>query len=231
MKDRNEGDPARRGEAVELVVMEIRRRIAAGRMVPGQRLIARELMDETGYGRGTVREALARLAAEGLLDLTPNQGAAVRRFTRDELKDLFRIRSAIEGLAAGLAAGRIDLDDNRARFAAAVACVEAHRADPQVRFFEANNAFHSAIFEISGNSQIGKVLSGMQVSIIMMQVKHFMGDAEFRHSFDEHLRIAGTILKGDPIAARAAMESHLGRSGQWILSLSDTVFRVRPSTR
>lgn len=217
---------ARRGEAVELVVREIRDGIIAGRFAPGQRLITRELMADLGYGRGTIREALGRLAADGLLDLVPNQGAAVRRFSRQEMQDLFRIRAVLESLAAELAAERIGEGDNHREFQAMLDAIDIDETDPEVGFFGKNLTFHNTILKISGNRELQTLLSRMQLPIIMLQVQNAMRTSQFEHSTREHQDVAAAILAGDPERARKTMEAHLRRSGAWVQTLPEKLFRT-----
>ena len=75
-----------------------------GRYAPGQRLVEADLTAELGVSRGPLREALGRLAAEGVLELEPYRGAVVRRLTREDVEDLFSVREVLEGEAARLAA-------------------------------------------------------------------------------------------------------------------------------
>ncbi|MBU0725212.1 MAG: GntR family transcriptional regulator [Alphaproteobacteria bacterium] len=216
----------KRGEAVERVAQQIRDAIIAGRFAPGQRLITRELMADLGYGRGTIREALGRLAADGLLDLVPNQGAAVRRFSRQEMQDLFRIRAVLESLAAELAAERINHGDNRRQFQAMLDSVELNEMDSEAGFFGKNLTFHHTILKISGNTELQALLSRMQLPIIMLQVQNAMRTEQFRHSTREHQDIAAAILAGDPERARLSMEAHLRRSGGWVQTLPEKLFSL-----
>src|SRR5688572_32960683 len=93
----------------------IRTRILEGLLSPGQRLIESDLMAELDVGRSTIREAFLKLDAEGLVELRHQRGAIVRRLTRRDLAELFEVRERLEGLAAALAAARVDEGDNRAR--------------------------------------------------------------------------------------------------------------------
>src|SRR5262245_18906273 len=90
----------RHGEAVDTVFATIRQGIISGRFAPGQRLVLGDLAEEIPYSRSTFREALRRLAAERLVSLIPNRGAAVQRLTPQEMTDLFEIRELLEGQAA-----------------------------------------------------------------------------------------------------------------------------------
>src|SRR3569833_2206789 len=95
----------RRGQTVDDIIERVRTAILAGRIVPGQRLVANDLVEQLGVSRGSISEALQRLSAEGLDDITPNR--------REMVRVLFQIRSNLEGLGARLAAERIDEADHR----------------------------------------------------------------------------------------------------------------------
>src|SRR3569833_2639837 len=81
----------RRGQTVDDIIGRLRDAILAGRIAPGQRLAANDLVEQLGVSRGSIREALQRLSAEGLVDITPNRGAMVRRLSREQVRDLFLI--------------------------------------------------------------------------------------------------------------------------------------------
>ena len=85
----------------------IREAIIDGRLAPGERLKEEELARELGLSRTPIREALAVLQAEGLVDTAPNQGATVRAHDAEDLDDLYRLRALLEGYAAGRAATKM----------------------------------------------------------------------------------------------------------------------------
>src|SRR6187401_1663510 len=78
----------------------IRGQIRARRLVPGQRLVEVDLIRQTGGSRFKVREALQRLAAEGLVDIEEFRGASVRNASMDEVRQLYHARGALEGICA-----------------------------------------------------------------------------------------------------------------------------------
>jgi DNA-binding GntR family transcriptional regulator len=89
------------------VLSRLRDVIVEGRLPPGARIPERELCAEMGVSRTPLREALKVLAAEGLIDLLPNRGARVRRFTDEDVRNLFEILAALESAAGRLACSRI----------------------------------------------------------------------------------------------------------------------------
>ena len=202
----------RHGEAVDAVFETIRQGIVSGRFAPGQRLVLGDLAEEIPYSRSTFREALRRLAAERLVSLVPNRGAAVQRLAPREMADLFEIRELLEGQAARRAAERIGQPGLRKRFRAAWR--KARRGDPADRaaFFAQNQIFHGAIVELSGNSRLPEMLNQLQIPILMFQWRSRMTPQEIAQSRAEHELIAKAILKGRPDQAEAAMRRHVRRA-------------------
>ena len=89
------------------VLSQLRDIIVEGRLPPGARIPERELCVEIGVSRTPLREALKVLAAEGLVELLPNRGARVRRFTDQDVRDLFEVLAGLEAAAGRLACQRI----------------------------------------------------------------------------------------------------------------------------
>jgi DNA-binding GntR family transcriptional regulator len=85
------------------IVNLLREAVCSGYFSPGMRLIEAELAEKMKVSRVPLREAIRRLEAEGLVEIIPNKGAIVVSHSRDDIKDIYRIWSALEGLAASMA--------------------------------------------------------------------------------------------------------------------------------
>ena len=102
-----EDTDSRRQSSSDRVAKAITNNIMTGRWFPGQRLIEGDLARDLNVSRGTVREALKRLAAERVIALTPHRGAYIRVLTRQEGIDLLQVLTMLYGLATTLAAAAI----------------------------------------------------------------------------------------------------------------------------
>ncbi|OCB11968.1 hypothetical protein A5717_18170 [Mycolicibacterium porcinum] len=96
------------------VAEQIRQAITNLELVPGQVLSERELCEATTASRATVREALRQLQSEGLIVSTTGRGSAVARLSADAARQIYEVRSQLEGLAGRLFAERADEADRRA---------------------------------------------------------------------------------------------------------------------
>ncbi|NML30378.1 GntR family transcriptional regulator [Paraburkholderia antibiotica] len=211
----------RSGETVERVAEELKTRILEGRFAPGQRLISRDVVEELGISRGSLREAFRRLEADGLIDVVPNRGAVVRKLSHAEVRHVFQIREALEGQAARLAAQNIDAADHRQRLTEVLQTGRRHEERPVFeQFITDNRAFHQEIVRISGNPLLGELIDKYQLPVFMIQLRQNIGsDQMIRNSLAEHEDIAAAILAGNADAAYDAMKRHLWHSANLILSL------------
>src|ERR671935_3026513 len=89
----------------------LRQEILAERLHPGAELQEVPLSEELGVSRGPIREAIGRLAAEGLVTVRPRRGAVVRSLSKDEFLELYQVREALEMMAVRLAVPRLGASD------------------------------------------------------------------------------------------------------------------------
>ncbi|WP_159462945.1 GntR family transcriptional regulator [Caballeronia telluris] len=211
----------RSGETVERIASELKGRILDGRLVPGQRLISRDLVEQLGISRGSLREAFRRLEADGLVDVVPNRGAVVRSLSAAEVAHVYQIREALEGYAARMAAQNIDIGENRERFVAVLEQGRAHNERPDFqRFIVDNRAFHQEIVHMCANPQLGGLIDKYQLPVFMIQLRQLIGSAQMmKNALAEHEDIAEGILAGNPDMAYQAMKRHLWHSADLILQL------------
>lgn len=224
LKELEKPEPVpRNGETVGQVVEILKKQILDGRLVPGQRLISRDLVEQLNISRGPLREAFRQLAAERLIDVIPNRGAIVRRMDVQDIENLYQIREALEGLAVRLAAKKIDEGDNRAFFTAVLERGRRHNEHPVfANFVVDNREFHQAIVHLSGNPQLGELIDKYQQPVFMIHLRQVISnDQIIKNSLAEHEAIAAGILAGDPDAACRAMEAHLRHTASLIVNLRE----------
>jgi len=199
------------GATVAHVVDGLRCDILAHRLQPGQRLIESALTERFAVSRGPVREALRRLAAEGLIEHSPHRGAIVRRLSPRDIAELFQIRVEMEALAARLAAQSPDRAA-RARFVEEIAPIFANAPRRVEAYLDENAAFHAAVLRLAGNLQLQELSARLRLPLIMAQVGGALTDEAMRASVSEHRAIAAAIVDGAAAAAAAAARAHLERA-------------------
>ncbi len=216
-----------RGTTVERIFSLLKNGILSGRYAPGQRLIEADLTRDLGVSRGPLREAFRKLTAEGLVESVPNRGAVVRRLSRKETQELFQIRSAMEALAAKLAAENIGRSGLRARFEETIAPIwDDTPRNAALNYLDENRVFHQAVADLSGNEQLAGLCRQMQLPLIMFQLSGSLTPETLRFSNEEHRRIASAILAGDGAGAGEAMQAHLERARLFANGLPRSIFRA-----
>jgi DNA-binding GntR family transcriptional regulator len=209
-RDPASGAPAH-GATVAHIVDSLRCDILARRLAPGERLIESALTKRFSVSRGPVREALRRLAAEGLIEHEPHRGAVVRRLSPRDITELFQIRIEMEALAARLAAQSPDRPA-RARFIEEIAMIFAEAPRRMEAYLDENAAFHAAVLRLAGNKQLQELSVRLRLPLIMAQVGDALTVDAMRASVREHRAIAKAIVNADGAAAAAAARAHLERT-------------------
>jgi DNA-binding GntR family transcriptional regulator len=207
------------------VVAAITEGVLRRRYVPGQRLIEADLTHEFKVSRGTIREALKKLAAEGVVTLTPHRGAYVRSMSRPAAYKLLRVLEYLTSLMASLAAEQIAQGDNRRRFQRALASLLSYRTGGlQDDFVEERRLFYRTLLDIGGNAELARVMPLTHIHLFRMQFHSLMSANDLASQFAEYEQIGKAILSGDPKAAERFMRQHIRRTEKRISRLPDEAF-------
>lgn len=185
----------------------LRDRILHGEVAPGARLNEVEIAGELGVSRGPIREALQRLASDGLVELQAHRGAFVRRLGPAEVRDLFEVRMALETTAARLAAQRAT-DAQLADLDALVHAGAEPIGHADVRFQGARD-LHARLAEATGNPALAAHLTLVNQELRLLRTRSGEVPARAEHAVAEHAAIVAAVRAGDADGAAAAMEAHL----------------------
>lgn len=200
----------------ETVTDEIRRKLVAGELKPGQRLSEAALAESLQISRNTLREAFRVLTQEGLLRHEPNRGVFVSVPDMATIVDIYRVRRLIECQALAQAYPR---HPGALRMREAVNAAQ-HARDTQdwVAVGTANMAFHAAIVELADSPRLSAFYG--QLSAELRLAFGLLKDPEFLHA--PYLEMNATIIRlleeGQPAAACAALESYLVQSERTLLA-------------
>lgn len=174
-----------------------------------------------------VREAIGRLASEGLVDLVPQAGAVVKRLSRSDAVEVFEMREAIEPYAAAKAAQLIGLHQLKVlqgTLDQILQLLERSKAktlnDKHARQFdEADLEFHLTILRSTENRRMLKVVSDYHVLTEIIGVdRHSYSRDVVALTVDDHAAILDGLRRRDGDAAREAMLTHIRNSRQLTLT-------------
>jgi DNA-binding GntR family transcriptional regulator len=189
----------------EAVYQQLKQALMSGRIAPGSTMTIRSLAASFGVSLMPVREALRRLVAEHVLELQPNRSVALPVITRERFREITRIRTSLEGLAAEEAAARLtraDID----RLDALNEVVERPGASRTPDYLIANREFHFTIYRNSGMPTLLSIIESLWVQIgplltIQQRIYAKAPDPAQPH----HRRALRAFRRRDGAQARAAI--------------------------
>jgi DNA-binding GntR family transcriptional regulator len=197
----------------ERALEALRSAITSGQYRPGDHLSEVELSAHLGVSRGTVREALRHLQQEGLVTIGNRNRLHVSTVSPREIRELFRVRAALEGLAV------VDIIASPGKDAAVATLREAltHLAAADGGDFaatlEADLGFHLELCRLSGNTMLvdtWRYLEGrIRVTIMNGEAARSGGSAPTMMSRDRHAPIVDAIERGDAPAAMTILDQHM----------------------
>jgi DNA-binding GntR family transcriptional regulator len=183
----------------------LREQILAGDLEPGARLHQEGISAELGVSRTPVREAIARLAAEGLVDLLANRGARVAAVGENDMEAAYEARLGIEPLAARLAAARRDA----AELAKLRKTLTPARKGPKAAY-AASRAFHLELAVASGNPFLVDFSEALWAGRLGLHVyAQQMTPEQFAKDALEHEQILDAIEAGDGDTAERLTREHI----------------------
>ena len=191
----------------------LRSAITSGQYRPGDHLGEVELASHLGVSRGTVREALRHLQQEGLVTAGNRGMLRVNCLTPAEVRELFRVRAALEGLAVA------EITASSARDAAVVELRRAlaKLADADGDFatrVEADLGFHLRLCQLAGNSMLVEAWRNLEGRIRVAIMNRDPDNAPPMMSQDRHAPIIDAIERGDVPAAVGVLEGHMAAAAE-----------------
>lgn len=191
---------------------EIKKRIVELHYSPGEKLSEVRLAAELRLGRSPIRTALARLQGEGWIAVSPQSGTYVRGLSAEETHEILNLRLVLEPYVTGLAAQTItekELSDLRHAFHAFGPKVTKNRMDA---YLALDSRVHLVIYKAAGNQTIAKILGDL-IDKIHWTRRGSTGDlGRIQEAFQEIKCIFRALEVRDPVAAAAAMRSHIANT-------------------
>jgi DNA-binding GntR family transcriptional regulator len=208
----------------EKIYNHLRRKLLAGEIHAGSRLDYKKISAEMGVSTTPVREAMGKLASEGLVDLVPRAGAIVRKLGEEEAVQLYGVREAIETYAAAKAAdrisdsrlGQLEVLLTKMRQLITRACSgENHlmTGESLAEFLEADLAFHMTIIEAAGNPKLTKLAGDSHTHSRIFGIERFGHEKELLEEADQiHRAIYHALAERDADKASQLVSQHINRS-------------------
>jgi DNA-binding GntR family transcriptional regulator len=222
----------RRSTLADQAYEELQEQIVSGRLSAGQRLLADELADELAISQTPVKEALARLEHEGLIEGAARRGSVVRRFTLADIEEIYDARLLLElhAVDAGFADGRVDAafaGELQAIFASHMREIEKQTEEGLAEAIRLDRAFHERLVSIGGNRLVAN-----WHRIVLRQTQTIRNYSLARYAVERTRREHGAIVeaarRGDGAATHDALRLHLIASRDEFLSRPAEDLPIRP---
>ncbi|MQA09668.1 MAG: FCD domain-containing protein [Pseudonocardiaceae bacterium] len=154
----------------EQVLAVLRQAILDFQLKPGQRLVERELIEQLGVSRTTIREVLRQLTAEGLVTVIPQKGAVVTKPSAEDAADLYEARAALEALAVRRFVQRAS-DEHVAELKAATEDIERLSGDGSAtrEVLRVKDRFYEVLLDGAGSPSIKQILDGLQARVRVLR--------------------------------------------------------------
>ncbi len=194
------------------VLDNLRQAILDRHFLPGQRLIERELVELTGVSRTSIREALRELAAEGLVQTIPNKGTIVATLSAEEARQLYQVRTVLEGLA-----GRLFVENateaERRLLHKAMTTIE-RLAERKASILDAKDRFYDVLFVGGGNVALHQTASGLHARVRALRSLSLSRPGRAKESVEELREIMAAIDANDAERAELACTRHVANAGE-----------------
>lgn len=191
------------------ILNKLRWRIITGKLAPGQVLREQELEADYGSSRGPVRESLRMLLRNGLVEHLPRRGFRVRQETKADIRNIYELRSALEGMVIAALVG-LDLAPLCKALQGRCAIMEGYyKANDIEGYFLENSTYHQCIIDFTNNRPIAQVL--YYVNEISLPIRYKLLKEAFptRRSLDYHENILHRLQAGNIDEARRLTQEHI----------------------
>jgi DNA-binding GntR family transcriptional regulator len=201
------------------VAVRLRQRIVEGHLAPGAKLNERELSESLKVSRTPLREAIKMLAAEGLVELLPNRGAAVAQMSAQDVADTFEVIAGLEAQSGELAAQRItdaELDEIRALHYEMLA---AHTRKDLSTYYRINAQIHTLINAAARNPVLTQTWRTVNARLQAMRFRSNFDAAKWKRAVKEHEKMIELLAARDGTGLRALLAAHLEHKRDAVLEL------------
>jgi len=180
-------------------------------LAPGTQLVERDLATRFGVSKSPVRDALQRLAGEGLVVRSDYRGVTVREISFEEADEIYALREVLEGMAVALATPRMTEKD----FTQATRCLERARQEIErenaLLVGQINREFHAVFSKNSGNRPLHETLTNLQNRVVIISALGGRFRPSMNEEWKQHDAVLNAARRGASDEAGQLMREHIHR--------------------
>jgi DNA-binding GntR family transcriptional regulator len=204
----------------EEIANNLREMIMSGELREGDKIKENELCDMMGISKTPLREALRVLSAEGLIRLIPNRGSYVTTPTFEEIKEMFDVMVALEGVCARTAVEKMSDQDFIKLENLHQKLEKNFERKDQKEYIRQNNLYHAFVQELAGNKTLNQIVNGLRQKILLYRFQSLNLPGRFEQSIEEHRILLTAFRNRNPKKAENLMKSHLKKQCDAMETLS-----------
>jgi DNA-binding GntR family transcriptional regulator len=202
------------------VYKSIRDYIVSNEVPPGAKINEDELAKNLGVSKTPVREALSKLAHEGIVEIIPNRGAFKIKLSKVDLSEILMIRETLEGLSFRLAIPNINDKEVKKLKALLDEFDENDLEKSYTRYPEAHLKFHTILHLLSKKPRLIRIIQGMFDLIHMVRLQYFSNIENVRRSLKFHRELIDALEKKDAELAVTIRKNMLRATYETLLELA-----------
>lgn len=203
----------------ELVYLELKHKILTGEIASQTRLMEIDLSEKMNVSRTPIREAIRRLADDGLVMIEPRRGAYVANISIKDMLDVFEVREDLEGFVAQLASQRITAEQKAELTKIATEYELAIRKPNKERIIELDEKFHNYIVECCNNETLSELIHYVQELSLRFRYLYYDDFSHYESTADQHINIMKAINEGRATEARAEADAHVRALKEFVYEL------------
>jgi len=192
----------------EQVIAALRQAILDFQLKPGQRLVERELIEQLGVSRTTIREALRELTSEGLVTVVPQRGAMVSAPSLEEAIDLYEVRASLESLVVQHFVERAtDVEVEKLRKTVRDVAKVAEKTDDTRQILGAKDGFYTVLIAGARSAALQQLIEQIQARVQVLRATSLSEQGRAHEMVSELEAIVEAIAQRDaPLASKLTAE-------------------------
>jgi DNA-binding GntR family transcriptional regulator len=195
----------------------IKRMILKGYFKPGERLIENQLSKKFGVSRTPIRESIRKLAAEGLVEITPKAGTKISKLTKNDIDEIYEIRDVLESLAAEKAASIITDREIESLERSLKDSEKALLEKDIKRMARIDTKIHNLICKSSKNNRLFQLIDVLCTNITIQRELILETAGAGKEAIAGHREIINALKRRDKKAVRKTIHEHIMRGRSILL--------------
>lgn len=205
----------------EEVYESLRKSILHGKLKAGQRLIEEQFAHQIGISRTPVREAFHKLERDELVTRLPKGGFAVRKFTKEDVEEIFGIRSALESYAAYLATLHITPEKVSMLEKKVDESEEALRSGEDDKVVQFHTEFHNLLYKSCKSKKLAEMINNFSDYFYRYRAALLHTKGGFHYSIDDHREMLKAMRNKNAALVERLVRKHLARGKDIVLKEID----------